>query len=90
MSTNPRAASTSAPSLRVHDALGGMVEKDLSVLLVSSELPELMGMADRIIIMRLGEIVAEFDREDFDAEMIAAYATGAKKPQTQSHDREVA
>ena len=74
----------------VHDALGSMVEKDLSVLLVSSELPELMGMADRIIVMRLGEIVAEFDRKDFDAEMIAAYATGAKKPQTQSHDREVA
>ena len=59
--------------------LGGMVEQDLSVLLVSSELPELMGMADRIIVMRLGEIVAEFDRKAFDAEAIAAYATGAKK-----------
>ncbi|WP_319411606.1 sugar ABC transporter ATP-binding protein [uncultured Cohaesibacter sp.] len=71
----------------VHDALGSMVEQDLSVLLVSSELPELMGMADRIIVMRLGEIVAEIDRKDFDAEVIAAYATGAKAPQLRSNEK---
>ncbi|WP_116130729.1 sugar ABC transporter ATP-binding protein [Tropicimonas sp. IMCC34043] len=65
----------------VHEALAEMVEQDLSVLLVSSELPELMGMADRIIVMRLGEMVAEFTRDDFSAELIAAYATGARAPQ---------
>ncbi len=61
----------------VHDVLAQMVAYDLSVLMVSSELPELMGMADRIIVMRYGRMVKVFERSAFDAQTIASYATGA-------------
>ncbi|MFV0431083.1 MAG: sugar ABC transporter ATP-binding protein [Alphaproteobacteria bacterium] len=62
----------------VYEVLSQMVASDLSILMVSSELPELMGMADRIIVMRYGRMVKAFERSDFDAQEIAAYATGAK------------
>lgn len=61
----------------VYEVLSQMVALDLSILMVSSELPELMGMADRIAVMRYGRIVKIFTREEFDAQTIAAYATGA-------------
>jgi len=60
----------------VHAFIGELVQSGLSVIMVSSELPEVMGMSDRIIVMHQGLPVAEFDRDQFDAEAIAAAATG--------------
>lgn len=42
----------------VHEFMGDLVSQGLSVIMVSSELPEIMGMSDRIIVMREGKIVA--------------------------------
>ncbi len=39
--------------------------------MISSELPEIMGMSDRILVMREGTLVAEFAREDATQEAIA-------------------
>jgi rhamnose transport system ATP-binding protein len=39
--------------------------------MISSELPEILGMSDRILVMREGEIVAEFSREEATQEKIA-------------------
>lgn len=61
----------------VYDILSEMVGLNLTVLMVSSELPELIGMADRIVVMRYGRIVKIFNRAEFDTNKIAAYATGA-------------
>lgn len=61
----------------VHDFMVELAGDGLAVILVSSELPEVMGMADRIIVMREGRSVAEFARADFRAETIVAAATGA-------------
>lgn len=41
-----------------------------SILLISSDLPELMAMSDRILVMSEGKIRAEFDRQEFDQEKI--------------------
>ncbi|MEF2072475.1 sugar ABC transporter ATP-binding protein [Consotaella aegiceratis] len=60
----------------VHAFIGELVEEGLSVVMVSSELPELMGMADRILVMAHGRIVREVPRARFDAESIVATATG--------------
>jgi rhamnose transport system ATP-binding protein len=47
-------------------------------VLISSELPEVMGMADRILVMHEGRIVREFDRATMDAEAIVTAATGGE------------
>jgi ribose transport system ATP-binding protein len=48
------------------------------ILVISSELEELMGLCDRILVMRRGEIVAEQSRADFDREELLAAAFGSK------------
>jgi rhamnose transport system ATP-binding protein len=60
----------------VHRLIGELVVRGLSVILVSSELPELMGVADRVIVMRKGRIVHELPRSAFDARDIVAAAIG--------------
>ena len=61
----------------VHDFIGELAEEGLAVILVTSELPEAMGLSDRLIVMHEGRIVARFDRGDWSAEAIVAAATGA-------------
>lgn len=51
-------------------------EEGKSVIMVSSEMPELIGMSDRILVMRHGGIVGEIQREDFSQELILEYASG--------------
>jgi rhamnose transport system ATP-binding protein len=46
------------------------------VLMVSSELPEVLGMADRVLVMREGALVAEIPRESADSETVMRAATG--------------
>lgn len=62
----------------VHEFMSELVQEGLAVIMVSSELPEVMGMADRIIVMREGLIVKEFDRPEFTAEAIVSAATGLR------------
>jgi len=47
-------------------------------IMVSSELPELIGMCDRIYVMAEGKIQGELERKDFSQENIMRYATGIK------------
>jgi rhamnose transport system ATP-binding protein len=47
-------------------------ERGLAVLMISSELPEILGMSDRVLVMRTGEIVAEFSREEATQELVGA------------------
>jgi rhamnose transport system ATP-binding protein len=47
-------------------------ENGLAILMISSELPEILGMSDRVLVMREGRIVAEFDRAEATQERIAA------------------
>ncbi|HEU0221208.1 MAG TPA: sugar ABC transporter ATP-binding protein [Paracoccaceae bacterium] len=63
----------------VHEFIGELVAEGLAVILVSSELPEVMGLADRLLVFREGRIVARLDRPDFSAEAIGAAATGARE-----------
>jgi rhamnose transport system ATP-binding protein len=60
----------------VHDFMVELAGEGLAVILISSELPEVMGMADRILVMHEGRIVREFSREAMDAAGIVTAATG--------------
>jgi len=54
-------------------------ERGLAILMISSELPEILGMSDRVLVMREGRIVAEFSREDANQEAVGA-AMMSEKP----------
>ncbi|NJC67467.1 sugar ABC transporter ATP-binding protein [Planosporangium flavigriseum] len=49
----------------------------MAVLLISSEMPEILGMSDRVLVMRKGRLVAEFSREDATEESLMAAASDA-------------
>ncbi len=47
-------------------------EQGLAIIMISSELPEVLGMSDRVLVMRSGEIVAEFSRAEATQELVGA------------------
>jgi rhamnose transport system ATP-binding protein len=48
----------------IHRLISELAAQGLAILMISSELPEVLGMSDRVLVMREGRIVAEFDRKD--------------------------
>jgi rhamnose transport system ATP-binding protein len=48
----------------------------VAVLMISSELPEVLGMADRVLVLREGRIAADFPRHEADEASIMRAATG--------------
>ena len=63
----------------VHQFMSELVAQGLAVIMVSSELPEVMGMADRIIVMHEGLMVAEYRAGEATAEAIVSAASGIDK-----------
>jgi ABC-type sugar transport system ATPase subunit len=53
-----------------------LADAGMAVLLISSEMPEIIGMSDRVLVMRAGRIAAELDRTDLTMETVFAHAAG--------------
>ncbi|MHB1809880.1 MAG: sugar ABC transporter ATP-binding protein [Solirubrobacteraceae bacterium] len=62
-------------------------ERGAGIVLISSELPELLGLADRIVVFYGGEIRAEFDSEHMDEESIAHVAVTGTAPSAEEYER---
>ena len=60
----------------VHTLLRRLANEGAAVVMISSELPEVLGMSDRTAVMRDGKIVCVLDREQATEERVAAYALG--------------
>ena len=60
------------------------------MILVSSELPEVMGIADRIVVMHKGRMVRVIERADFDAPAIVRAAIGSGASSTENVYAELA
>jgi rhamnose transport system ATP-binding protein len=60
----------------VHRLVSELAAEGMAVLMISSDLLEVLAMSDRILVMREGRIVAEFPREEATAERVIAAATG--------------
>ncbi len=58
----------------IYELIGELVEQGVAVLLISSEMPELLGLADRIVVMHEGRMTGILDRADADPESIMALA----------------
>jgi rhamnose transport system ATP-binding protein len=63
----------------VHEFISEMASKGLAVILVSSELPEILGMSDRVIVMHEGKKTREFSRAEANSDNIIKAATGQKE-----------
>ncbi|MDN3019421.1 sugar ABC transporter ATP-binding protein [Paenibacillus sp. BSR1-1] len=50
----------------------------VAIIMISSELPEVLGVCDRILVMRGGTIAGELSREEANSELVMQYATGQK------------
>ncbi len=60
----------------IYQIMNQLKEQGVAMVMVTSDLPELMGMSDRIMVMREGENVGTFDRKDVTVERLGALATG--------------
>ena len=60
----------------VHRLMSSLAAAGVAVLMVSSELPEVLGMADRVLVMREGRLVAELSRAEATEEAVMFAATG--------------
>jgi rhamnose transport system ATP-binding protein len=56
----------------IHRLISELAQQGIAVLMISSELPEVLGMSDRIVVMREGQVAAEFSREDASQERVVA------------------
>ena len=53
-----------------------LTKKGIGIIMISSELPEILGMSDRVVVMHEGTITGILDRSDCNQELIMAYASG--------------
>ena len=58
----------------IYDLLYGLAEQGMTILVVSSELPEVMGICDRVLVMCQGRISGEFTRDQFNEQQLLAAA----------------
>ncbi|MGA7148289.1 MAG: sugar ABC transporter ATP-binding protein [Microbacterium sp.] len=59
----------------VHRLLSQLAQQGLAILMISSELPEVLGMADRVLVMREGRLTGEFARAEATPEAVMYAAT---------------
>ncbi len=60
----------------VHAFISELAAEGLSIIMISSELPEIIGMSDRVMVMREGLMAGMFERDGLDAEKLVRAATG--------------
>ncbi|MCM1989836.1 xylose ABC transporter ATP-binding protein [Oceanirhabdus seepicola] len=60
----------------IYNIMNQLVAKGVSIIMISSELPEILGMSDRILVMHEGKFTAELDYKEADQEKVMYYATG--------------
>jgi ABC-type sugar transport system ATPase subunit len=62
----------------IYQIMDDLTKKGVGVIMISSELPEVLGMSDRIMVMRQGTIVKELSRAEASEEAIMKYAVGSE------------
>jgi rhamnose transport system ATP-binding protein len=60
----------------IHELMMELAEEGAAILMISSELPEILGMSDRVAVMRAGTICAVLDREEATQERVLEFALG--------------
>lgn len=63
----------------IYQIMNNLAETGVSILMISSELPEVIGMADRVLVMQEGRLTGMVTKENMTQESIMHYATGGDK-----------
>jgi len=63
----------------IYSEINKLAKEGLAIVMVSSELPEVMGLSDRILVLHEGKLTGEFTRTEATAEKVMACATGQNK-----------
>ncbi len=61
---------------KIHEAVMALADRGAAILLVSSDLPELVGLSDRAVIMRNGHLIGEMCKQDLSEEALLLAANG--------------
>lgn len=64
--------------VEIHNLLNQMASDGVGILMISSELPEILGVSDRVLVMKEGDLVAEFDPTTHSQDDIMRAAAGSK------------
>ncbi len=88
MSTEPRVLIFDEPTrgidvgakVEIYKMMNELAKQGVAIIMISSELPEILGMSDRILVMRGGRIRGELSRAEATEEKIMEFATGTDKP----------
>lgn len=63
----------------IYQIINELAKAGVAILMISSELPEIIGMSDRVIVMHEGKLTGEVRKEEMTQELIMHYATGGEK-----------
>jgi D-xylose transport system ATP-binding protein len=85
--TNPRVLFLDEPTRgidvgakqEIYAQINRLASEGLAIVLVSSELPEVLGLSDRVLVLHEGRVTGEFKREEATPEAVMACATGHEK-----------
>jgi ribose transport system ATP-binding protein len=88
MSTEPRVLIFDEPTrgidvgakVEIYKMMNELAREGVAIMMISSELPEILGMSDRVLVMRGGRIRGELTRAEATEEKIMEFATGTDKP----------
>ena len=65
-----------ATKVEIYRMMADLAAAGMAILLISSEMQEVLGMSDRVLVMRGGRIAAELERADLTMETVFAHAAG--------------
>jgi D-xylose transport system ATP-binding protein len=60
----------------IYKIINNLAERGVAIIMISSELPEILGMSDRIMVMHSGSVTGILDKKDATQEVLMSYATG--------------
>ncbi len=63
----------------IYELMRALAAKGMSIIMISSEMPEIVGLSDKVLVMKNDEIVAELKENEIHSERIMSYATGGIK-----------
>ncbi len=68
----------------IYEIMNELAANGYAIIMVSSEMPEVLGMADRIVVMKSGHVTGEFDNKEVSQEMIMAASLGEQRKETRA------
>ena len=68
-----------ATKVQIYQIIAGLADEGRAVLLISSDLPEIIGMSDRVVVMRQGRMVGEVSAQQASEERLLAIASGVSE-----------